>query len=63
VYTVHERPGGARCDPRWELPVGAGSGWSVRGRAPVGALRFEHHERVSYVERGSLERALAGAGA
>ncbi len=62
VYTVHERPGGARCDPRWELPVGDGSGWSVRGRAPVGALRFEHHERVSYVERGSLERALAGTG-
>jgi hypothetical protein len=63
VYTVRERPNGARFDPCWELPLSPGSEWSLRGRAPVGALRFEHHERVAYVERGSLERVLAGAGA
>jgi len=29
------------------------------GRMPAGGLRFERHERVSYVGRSSLERALA----
>lgn len=42
-----------------ELPVGRG--WTLRGRAPVAALRFERHERVLYVERRSLERAVAEA--
>jgi hypothetical protein len=62
VYTVRGRPAAVGFDPRWELPLGPRSEWSLRGRAPVGALRFEHHERVSYVVRGSLERALAGSG-
>ena len=61
-YTVREQPAHAGADPVWDLPVGAGSGWAVRGRTPVAGLRFEHHERVSYVSRGSLKRALAGAG-
>jgi hypothetical protein len=39
-----------------------GGGWSLRGRVPVDDLRFEHHERVSYVTRGSLERSLSAAG-
>lgn len=34
----------------------------MRGRTPVAHLCFEHHERVSYVTRGSLERALALTG-
>jgi hypothetical protein len=58
-YAIHERPDGRGTDPRWEIPVVPGGDWSLRGRAPVAALRFEHHERVSYVSRGSLERALA----
>jgi hypothetical protein len=58
-YTVHERAACAGADPRWELPIAPGSGWSVRGQSPVTHLRFEHHGRVSYVTRGSLERALA----
>ncbi len=37
------------------------AGWVGRGRTPVAGLCFEHHERVSYVSRGSLERALAQA--
>ena len=61
TYTVREQGDGTIVNPCWELPLGAASEWSVRGRAPVGALRFEHHERVSYVERSSLERALAGS--
>jgi hypothetical protein len=36
--------------------------WSLRGRVPVDDLRFEHHERVTYVTRGSLERSLSAAG-
>lgn len=58
-YTVREGADCAGIDPRWELPLSPGSGWSVRGRIPVVFLRFEHHERVSYVSRGSLARALA----
>jgi hypothetical protein len=58
-YVVRERADGAFLDPRSELPLAPGSGWSLRGRAPVVDLRFEHHERVSYVSRGSLESALA----
>jgi hypothetical protein len=61
VYTVRERPNGTDFDPCFELPLGPRSEWSLRGRAPVGGLRFEHHERVSYVTRGSLERSLACA--
>jgi hypothetical protein len=57
-YTVRERPAVPGSDVRFELPVRESGAWSVRGRAPVGALRFEHRERVSYVTRASLERAL-----
>ena len=60
-YTVREQPYVGVVDPRWELPLTAASEWSFRGRAPVGALHFEHHERVTYVGRRSLERALAQA--
>jgi hypothetical protein len=58
-YTVRERAACAGVDPTWEIPVAAGSEWSVRGRTPIAHLCFERHERVSYVTRGSLERALA----
>lgn len=63
AYTVRERPNGARFEPCFELPLGPQSEWSLRGRTPVGVLRFEHHERVSYVTRRSLDRSLAAAGA
>ena len=59
-YAVRERPPVRGTDARFELPVAPTGGWSLRGRAPVAALRFEHHERVSYVTRRSLEQALAG---
>jgi len=62
VYAVRQRPSFAGADARWELPVSPESAWSLRGRAPVASPRFEHHERVSYVQRGSLERTLAAAG-
>jgi hypothetical protein len=59
-YTVREHTGGR------ELPfdpAAAPSGsWSLRGRTPVESLTFEHHERVSYVTRRSLEHALRAAG-
>ena len=58
-YTVREREPLGDADPRFELPVAPTGGWALSGRAPVDALRFEHHERVSYVTRRSLERALA----
>ena len=61
-YTVRERPSGSGADPRFELPVAPTGGWALRGRAPVVELQFEHHERVSYVTRRSLERALQAAG-
>jgi hypothetical protein len=44
------------------LPPATRSGWSLRGRFPVDDLRFDHHERVVYVTRGSLERSLSVAG-
>jgi hypothetical protein len=62
TYTVRQQEEGRTGSPCWELPLGRCSEWSLRGRAPVRALRFEHHERASYVERRSLERALAGTG-
>ena len=61
TYTVRQQEDATAVSPCWELPLGRCSGWSLRGRAPVRALRFEHHERASYVDRRSLERALAGA--
>jgi hypothetical protein len=61
TYTVRQRPDGADVDPRWELPLASASEWSLRGRTLVTNLRFEHHERVSYVTRGSLECSLACA--
>jgi hypothetical protein len=63
VYTVLDRPKSAdgleRC---YGLPPATRSGWSLRGRVPVDDLRFEHHERSTYVTRGSLERSLSAAG-
>ena len=58
-YTVRERPRVRGADARFELPVAESGGWSLRGRAPVALLRFEHRQRVSYVTRASLEQALA----
>jgi hypothetical protein len=57
-YTVRERPRAQGATARLVLPVTLGGEWALKGRAPVAALRFEHHERVSYVTRASLERAL-----
>jgi hypothetical protein len=62
-YTIRERPFQRGGDGPGELPVLPGSGWSARGRTPVAGLRFEHHERVSYVVRATLARALDRAGA
>lgn len=64
VYTVLDRPKGTDgFEPCSALPPAATpSGWSLRGRVPVDDLRFEHHERVVYVTRGSLERSLSAAG-
>lgn len=59
TYTVYERRDGADVDPVWELPFVSGSEWLPRGRTPAAGLRFEHHERVSYVTRESLRRSLA----
>jgi hypothetical protein len=58
VYTVRDRPNGTDIEPCFELPLGRTSDWSLRGRTPVATLRFEHHQRVSYVTRESLERSL-----
>jgi hypothetical protein len=60
-YTVRDRPNGTAFDPCFELPLSPRSEWSLRGRTPVATLRFEHHERASYVTRESLERSLACA--
>jgi hypothetical protein len=62
VYTVRDRPNGTDFDPCFQLPVGACTEWSLRGRTPIATLRFEHHERVSYVTRSSLERSLTSPG-
>ena len=63
VYTVRDRPKDTDgYEPCYELPSPPRSGWSLRGRTPVAALHFEHHERVTYVTRGSLERSLSAAG-
>ena len=47
-------------------PLALPLGWTDLGLAffawVVASLRFEHHERVSYVQRRSLERALRAAG-
>ena len=61
VYTVRDRPNGTDFEPCFELPLGPRSEWSLRGRTPVATLCFEHHERVTYVTRESLERSLAFA--
>jgi hypothetical protein len=61
TYAVRDRPNATAIEPCFELPVGPRSEWSLRGLVPVGTLRFEHHERVCYVTRRSLERSLAGA--
>jgi hypothetical protein len=63
VYTVRDRPKGTDgWEPCYELPPALCSGWSLRGRVPAADLRFEHHERITYVTRGSLERSLSAAG-
>jgi hypothetical protein len=62
-YTVRERDRAAGPDLRYDPAAAPSGSWSLRGRTPVGALQFEHHERVSYVTRRSLERALRAAGA
>jgi hypothetical protein len=67
VYTVLDQPKGTQgsdgFEPLYSLPPAtAPSGWSLRGRVPVDELRFEHHERVVYLTRGSLERSLSAAG-
>ena len=63
VYTVLDRPKGTDgFEPCYNLPPTTRSGWSLRGRVPVNDLRFEHHERSTYVTRGSLERSLSAAG-
>ena len=63
VYTVLDRPKGTDgLEPCYGLPPATRSGWSLRGRVPVDDLRFEHHERSTYLTRGSLERSLSAAG-
>jgi hypothetical protein len=63
VYTVCDLPKGSDgFEPCYALPPAIPSGWPLRGRVPVDDLRFEHHERVTYVTRGSLERSLSTAG-
>ena len=63
VYTVRDRPKGTDYfKPGYALPPATFSGWSLRGCVPVDDLRFESHERSTYVTRGSLERSLSAAG-
>lgn len=64
VYTVLDRPKGTDgFEPCRGLPPNPiPSGWSRRGLVPVDGLRFEGHDRNTYVTRGSLERALSAAG-
>ena len=64
AYTVRQKP---NADPRWEHPLAPsweielapGNDWSLHGRVPVASLRFEHHERISYIACASLDRALS----
>jgi hypothetical protein len=63
VYTVLDRPKDTDgFEPCYGLPPAIPSGWSLRGRVPVDHLRFENHDRSTYVTRGSLERSLSAAG-
>ncbi|HUL79854.1 MAG TPA: hypothetical protein VL691_21495 [Vicinamibacteria bacterium] len=62
TYAVRERPNDAAFEPCFELPLGPRSEWRLRGRTPAATLLFEHHRRVTYVTRRSLERSLASAG-
>ena len=67
VYAVLDQAKGTDVSDGFEPlyclpPATSPSGWSLRGRVPVDELRFEHHERVVYVTRGSLERSLSVAG-
>jgi hypothetical protein len=61
TYAVRRRPDEGDVDPRWELPLPAVNDWTLVGRIPAASLRFEHHERVSYVHVGSLDQALENA--
>jgi len=62
-YTVRDRPNDPYgFEPRYRCAPATFSGWSLRGRVPVDDLRFENHERSTYVTRGSLERSLSVAG-
>ncbi len=62
MYTVLDRPKGTDgFEPYFSLPLTI-TGWSLRGRVPVDELRFENHDRSTYVTRGSLERSLSAAG-
>jgi hypothetical protein len=63
VYTVRDRPNDTYgFEPRYRFAPATFSGWSLRGRVSVDGLRFENHERSTYVTRGSLERSLSAAG-
>jgi hypothetical protein len=63
IYTVRDRPTGTYgFEPGYTYPHATFVGWSLRGRVPVDDLRFENHERSTYVTRGSLDRSLSAAG-
>ena len=62
VHGARPTEGHRRLRAFYFFPPSTPSGWSLRGRVPVDDLRFEHHERVIYVTRGSLERSLSAAG-
>jgi hypothetical protein len=57
-YTVRALLSAGHVEPHWELPLPEGVAFPVLGRTPVRGLRFEHHERISYVSRRTLVRAL-----
>jgi hypothetical protein len=58
TYALRERAAVPGTNALYELPLAESGDWALRGQVPVATLRFEHHERVSYVTRRSLERAL-----
>jgi len=58
AYAVRERAAVPGTHALNELPLAETGDWALHGHVPVAALRFEHHERVSYVTRRSLDRAL-----